>query len=135
MRGILVLFFLVFLTITAKAQNGTSPEIDTATISCKCGHKVDKIPEFPGGEQGFEAFIKKNLKQQANKHDNGRGRVIAAFFIETDGRITNIRIIRGVSSEKDKEVVRLMKKSPRWKPAINNGKPERFEYFIPISFK
>ncbi len=63
-----------------------------------------------------------------------QGKVIIGFVVEKDGRLTNFKIERKLWPEFDKEALRVIRKMPRWKPALLNGKPVRCNYTIPINF-
>ena len=62
------------------------------------------------------------------------GRVIVSFVVEKDGRVTEVRVVKGLSSDVDKEAVRVVSASPKWHPGIQNGKPVRVAYTLPIQF-
>lgn len=88
-------------------------------------------PQFPGGAEKLKEFIKSNLK----KVDSATGkRLIAVFVVEKDGSLTDIRIVRGINEEADKEAIRVLKLSPKWKPGSQNGIVLRVAYSIPITF-
>jgi len=54
--------------------------------------------------------------------------------VEKDGSLTDIKVVRGIGSGCDEEAVRVLKNSPKWKPGIQNGRPVRVQYSVPISF-
>jgi protein TonB len=54
--------------------------------------------------------------------------------VEKDGSLTDIKVTRGIGSGCDEEAVRVLKNSPHWKPGIQNGRPVRVQYSVPISF-
>ena len=93
-------------------------------------------PFFPGGSEALLSFLAENIKypEEAVK-DSIQGRVVVTFIIETDGSISNIQVARGVHPLLDKEAVRVMGLMPKWKPAMNNSKPIRVKYNVPVSFK
>ena len=57
------------------------------------------------------------------------------FIIEKDGRITDVKVSKGVSEELDAEAVRVVSASPKWKPGRINGNRVRSRLTIPIEFK
>ena len=65
---------------------------------------------------------------------NEQGKVYLSFVIELDGSINEVEVLRGVSTLIDREAVRVIKKSPKWKPGILNGKPVRTRVNMPINF-
>ena len=56
------------------------------------------------------------------------------MIIEKNGSLSHIAIARGLSKDIDKEAIRAMTMSPKWKPGTQNGKVVRVEYAVPISF-
>jgi TonB family protein len=96
---------------------------------------VEQVPEFPGGITEFYNFLSKTIRYPNESRKKGiQGRVIIKFIVEKDGELTNFKIARGVESEIDQEALRALKLSPNWKPGIQNGKPVRVAYAVPISF-
>ncbi len=96
---------------------------------------VEKEPNFPGGEAAFASYLGKNIHYPAiAKENNVQGKVFLSFVVERDGSLTDIRVVRGIGSGCDDEAVRVLKASPKWRPGIQNGRPVRVAYTIPISF-
>ncbi|MBC7399567.1 MAG: energy transducer TonB, partial [Mucilaginibacter sp.] len=63
-----------------------------------------------------------------------QGKVIMQFIVEKDGSLTNVKAIKGPGGGTSEEALRVMQKSPKWKPGINDGKPVRVQYAAPIAF-
>ncbi|QHS55425.1 TonB family protein [Mucilaginibacter sp. 14171R-50] len=96
---------------------------------------VEHSPGFPGGQAAFSRFLSKNLKYPAEARKNKvEGRVVVNFVVETDGSLSDIRVLRGVGSGTDEEAVRVLKTSPKWKPGVQNGRKVRVQYTVPITF-
>lgn len=57
------------------------------------------------------------------------------FVVEKDGNLTGIKLERSLAPELDAEAIRLLKESPKWTPGMNNGKPVRVQYSVPVQFK
>lgn len=97
---------------------------------------VEVVPGFPGGLGQFGKFLEKNLRYPAIARENGiKGRVYCSFVVEKDGSLTDIKIARGIGGGCDEEAVRVLKNSPKWTPGIQNGRPVRVSYTIPIVFQ
>ncbi len=64
-----------------------------------------------------------------------RGCVLVQFIVETDGKLTDFRVLEGVSPALDAEALRVVKLMPPWQPGRRNGKPVRFLYVIPVDFR
>ena len=96
---------------------------------------VEKMPQYPGGMVALFEFLEKNLKYPADaQKQKVEGRVIVSFIVETDGSISDINIVRKVFPSLDEEAVRLFGMMPRWSPGLQNGKPVRVKYAIPITY-
>ncbi|MEO3403845.1 TonB family protein [Mucilaginibacter sp. CAU 1740] len=96
---------------------------------------VEQVPEFAGGLEKFGAYLSKNIRYPAVARENNvQGRVICTFVVERDGSLTDIKVVRGIGSGCDEEAIRVLKNSPKWKPGIQNGRPVRVQYSVPISF-
>ena len=63
------------------------------------------------------------------------GRVLVTFIINRDGSIANIKVVKSVHPLLDNEARRVVKLMPHWKPGIEDGKPCRTMFAIPIEFK
>jgi protein TonB len=96
---------------------------------------VEKEPMFKGGEEAFRNYLGKNIKYPAvAKENNVQGKVFLSFVVEKDGSLTDIKIVRDIGSGCGDEAVRVLRNSPKWSPGIQNGRPVRVAYTIPVSF-
>ena len=97
---------------------------------------VEVLPGFPGGLEAFGKFLGKNLRYPPIARENGiQGRVFCSFVVERDGSLTDIKVARGIGGGADEEAVRVLKSSPKWTPGIQNGRPVRVSYTVPIFFQ
>jgi protein TonB len=93
---------------------------------------LDEMPSPVGGQAAWSKFLQKNLRYPDTDQE---GRVIISFIIEKDGHLTDLKILKGVVSELDREAMRVLALAPAWKPGLQNGKPVRVKYTIPIIFQ
>lgn len=92
-------------------------------------------PDFPGGDMERIRYLQENIKYPTMARESGiQGTVYVSFIIETNGSITNIKIMRGIGGGCDEEVISLIKKMPYWKPGTQNGKPVRVQFNMPVKF-
>ena len=85
--------------------------------------RVEKMPEFPGGNEELSKFLVRNIKYPLLAQENGiQGRVICQFIVNADGSIENIEVVRGVEESLDQEAIRVLKLMPNWKPGRQAGK-------------
>ncbi|MFY0483220.1 energy transducer TonB [Flavobacterium sp. PLA-1-15] len=88
-------------------------------------------PQFKGGISEFYNYIGKNYRVPEVEGLNGK--VYVQFVIEKDGSLADIKIIRDIGHGTGEEAIRVLKNSPKWIPAKQNGRPVRVLYSLPIS--
>lgn len=96
-----------------------------------------EIPaEYRGGITAMYKFLQRTVKYPVYAKRMGiQGRVFAQFIVGTDGTLTDIKIIKGVSETLDHEAMRVIKAMPPWKPGVLRGLPVKCQFVLPISFK
>ena len=97
---------------------------------------IEEKPSFNGGDANeFSKWVNAHLVYPKIAKENGvQGRVNLQFTIKADGSVTNVKVLRGVDESLDKEAVRVVASSPKWKPAYSNGKPLDVIYTFPVCF-
>src|SRR6195952_3584511 len=114
---------------------GTSDAKVTEEDPNKIFTSVEQVPEFPGGLEAFGKYLGKSIRYPAVARENGtQGRVIVSFVCEKDGSLTDVKVARDIGDGCGDEAVRVIKASPKWSPGIQNGRPVRVAYSVPISF-
>ncbi|MES2575188.1 MAG: energy transducer TonB [Bacteroidota bacterium] len=112
------------------AGTGTAKVVEEDnTIYSTAGIEVQ--PEYPGGIQKFYAFVSKNY--QMPEEEGLKGKVYVSFVVEKDGSLTDIKVLRDIGYGTGKEAIRVLKSTPKWTPAEQNGKKVRCAYTLPIS--
>ena len=97
---------------------------------------VEVMPEYPGGLENLITFLGENIQYPADAQKNSiQGRVIVEFIVNTDGSVTEPRIVRGVDSALDKEALRVISLMPKWKPGMQGGEKVRVKFTVPVSFR
>ncbi|MBE0638465.1 MAG: energy transducer TonB [Bacteroidales bacterium] len=96
---------------------------------------VESMPEFPGGDAARMKFLQDNIKYPQLARESGiQGTVYVTFVVETDGRVTDVRVLRGIGGGCDEEAVRVIQMMPRWNAGKQRGKPVRVQFNMPIRF-
>ena len=128
---IFVLSFLWVATLTSNAQDDKKVnEQDQVFVD------YEENAQFPGGEQECFKFLAANVKYPAECIEKGiQGRVIVSFIIETDGTLDEIKTMRSPDPLLTKEAERVVALMPKWKPAMQNGKPVRSRFALPVMFR
>ena len=83
---------------------------------------VDLKPEVPGGGRSLINFINSNRKYPEQAYREGiQGRVTCSFIVNVDGKLSHIRVLRGVEPSLNDEAVRIISEMPEWTPGQING--------------
>ncbi len=95
----------------------------------------ETFPEYPGGDDARSRFLVNNVKYPADAmKDRIQGTVYLSFYIETNGKINDIKIRRSPSDILSEEAIRVVKLMPAWKPGTRKGKPVRVRFNMPLKF-
>lgn len=95
-----------------------------------------KMPEFPGGETERNKFLSENIVYPHEAARKGyQGTVYISFVIESDGKVADIKLLRGSGGGLSEEALRVVGLMPKWKPGTRKGKPVRVLFNMPIYFK
>jgi TonB family protein len=108
------------------------------TINLKIGVDTPKVeqPSFPGGMPALGKFLGMNLRYPKAAKDAGiQGKVVLSFIVDQEGSISDIKVLRGIGAGCDEEAIRVLKLSPKWEPATQNGKKVRVLQTLPINFR
>jgi len=96
---------------------------------------VDFLPEFVGGMTALRKFLANNIEYpEEATEENIEGTVYAKFVVTKDGSIANIEIERKLGYGCDQEVIRVLKRMPKWRPAKLQGKEVNYLFRLPVKF-
>lgn len=96
---------------------------------------VEVMPEFPGGKKALMQYLAENITYPAEAKKEGvQGRVFINFTIEKNGKVNDVKVLRGIGSACDEEALRVVRSLPDWKPGLQDGIPVRVFYNLPIKF-
>lgn len=102
-------------------------------------YDCDQRPMFLNStdpRQFLEKWVYQYLKYPESAILEGiQGRVIVEFIIGTDGKVSDVRVTRGVSPELDAEAVKVVSASPKWRPGRLKGNKVRTSMTIPVEFR
>ena len=98
---------------------------------------VDIQPQFPGGERGLINFVNKTREYPYHAYKNKiQGRVLCSFIVGTDGRVSDIRVIRGAGDESlNREAIRVIGKMPKWSVGKVGDHAVPVRVVLPIAFR
>jgi protein TonB len=93
-----------------------------------------RAPQFPGGTAAWLNFLGKHLRPVQDLEPGEKRSCLIRFSVDEEGTITNFVVIQSGGNEFDNEVIRVLKKMPKWLPAIQNGKPTAVSFTQPVTF-
>ena len=110
----------------------SEPPLEESAISIT----AEIMPEFPGGQAAFTRFLSKNLRVPENSMDPGQQiRIVVRFVVGKEGEISDFVFLQTNGEVFEEEVLRVMKKMPKWKPGSQNGKKVRVYFNLPVIFQ
>lgn len=95
------------------------------------------MPSFEGGGlNAFRTWVMRNLRYPQYEYERGvSGVVRVSFVVGKDGPVQDMEVLSSPSKGLSKEVLRVIKSAPKWKPATIDGNAVRMKYVLPIAFK
>ena len=102
-------------------------------------NECEQVPMFlnsPDPRKFLKEWVYQYLKYpESAVRDGIQGRVMVDFIIEKDGKVTNVRVSKGVSEELDAEAVKVVAASPKWRAGRVDGNKVRTSMSIPVEFR
>jgi TonB family protein len=106
--------------------------------SAKTFTVVQVEAEFPKGLKGWRTYLEKNLKIPDRFTNlvkgNGRATVVLTFRVDKTGNVSNVQLQRSAEWSVDMEAIRVVRNSPKWEPATQDGKPVIYRQRQSITF-
>jgi protein TonB len=96
---------------------------------------VEDMPAFPGGDAALLKYIAQNVEYPPIAKENGiTGVVYVSYIVGKDGKVRDVKVVRGADPFLDKEAKRVVKTLSGYKPGKQRGKPVPVQFTIPIRF-
>ncbi|HTJ11069.1 MAG TPA: energy transducer TonB, partial [Dinghuibacter sp.] len=114
--------------VNAPAKGGDDGPLDGRFIP------IEKMPEFPGGEEALRRFFMRYLQTPDELESGAKVKVMIRFVVGKDGSLSAYAVQQSGGQIFDNEVVRVLKKMPKWTPGIQNGKPVAVYFSLPVTF-
>ncbi len=100
---------------------------------------VDAKPLFLNSDDPntfLERWVYPYLKYPRYAQENGiQGRVLVDFIVDEKGRVTDVKVSRGVHASLDEEAVRVVAASPKWRPGRRHGKKVKVAVTVAVDFR
>lgn len=126
---------LVEDSVVAEEINSQPAENTTVSEAEEMFVVAEQAPEFPGGEEARLKFIETNIvyPEQARK-EKISGTVYTEFVVGKDGKISDVKVYKGIGGGCDEEALRIVNMFPNWKPGKQKGKEVMVRFRMPIKF-
>jgi hypothetical protein len=112
-------------------------QTDSAESGLHVFTKVDKEAAYPGDEQAWRKFLEKSLNPNVSVDHGaptGYYTVMVQFVVSTEGTVSDIKPLTSIGYGMEQEVVRILRKSGAWEPAMLGGKPVNAYRKQPVTF-
>ena len=97
---------------------------------------VEQMPTFPGGEAALMKYLSSHIQYPTMAQENNvQGKVIVQFVVTKTGKVSEVKVVRSVDKDLDREAVRVCKSLPNFVPGRQNGQPVSVWYTLPVTFK
>ncbi|MGM9828579.1 MAG: energy transducer TonB [Muribaculaceae bacterium] len=97
---------------------------------------VEQMPQYPGGDAELMKYLSSHIQYPAMAIENNvQGRVMVQFVVTKTGAIGEVKVVRGVDRDLDKEAIRVVKSLPNFIPGKIEGKAVNVWYTLPVTFK
>lgn len=123
--------------VHGSAKNGISALKHKKEVDPNQIYRIaDEMPEYPGGINVLQTYIANEIRYPKKAEKNRiEGKVFVSFVVGKSGEVKNVFVNRGVSSELDKEALRVVSNLPKWTPGKHKGNLVNVAYTLPINFK
>ena len=130
--SILLLTFILFSNTTEGQSNDNNSNSHEYIFT-----KIDVEADFPGGNQDWSNFLSANLNSNVPGDKGcpaGKYQIVIRFLIDKEGNVDNIVPETKFGYGMEEEVIRVIKLSPKWKPAMQNGRKVKAYKRQPLMF-
>lgn len=131
------LFFMAIVS-AANAQVDSMKVPDYIDSSeQKIFEKVEIEASFPGGDRAWRSFLERTLNASTpvdHGAQAGTYTVVIQFVVDRNGNISDIKPLTNHGYGMEKEVIRVLQKSPKWLPAIQDGRQVKAFRKQPVTF-
>ena len=100
--------------------------------------KVEIEASFPGGDAKWRRYLEQNANGQVatdNGAPEGTYTTVVQFVVDKEGNISDVRALTNHGYGMEQEAMRVIKKGPKWTPAVQNGRQVKAFRKQPITFQ
>ncbi|MBC7720704.1 MAG: energy transducer TonB [Pedobacter sp.] len=99
---------------------------------------VEVVAQFPGGLDAWKKYLERNLNAglpAENGATSGKYSVIVSFVVDNEGNISEVKAENAPGFGTEAEAIRIIKKGPKWQPAIQNGRKVAYRVKQQVTFQ
>ena len=96
---------------------------------------ADVMPEYEGGKAALYAFLSRNLQSPQELDEGEKVVVRIQFVVDIDGRLRDYTVFQSGGKNFDNEVIRVLRKMPKWKPGKSLNKHVAVYHVLPVTFQ
>jgi protein TonB len=100
--------------------------------------KVEIEASFPGGDGKWRQYLERNANGQVatdNGAPEGTYTTVVQFVVDKEGNISDVRSLTNHGYGMEDEAMRVIRKGPKWTPAVQNGRQVKAYRKQPITFQ
>ena len=131
MKKLVLVIMMACIAFASFAQDKNAAMEVKSTVASG----FDKCAMYPGGENGMNTFIHKNIDYPMAAMKSGKeGNVTVRFTVNTDGSVSNVKVVKGLEPSIDAEAVKVVSKMKGWTPAMKGGMAVPMDYQVNCNF-
>lgn len=120
---------------TTQSSNDVYAKKDEGMIQSEVYSIVDKMPQYPYGDEALATFFSQQIRYPKEARQEGiEGRIVCSFIVASDGTISNIEVVKGITPQLNREAMRVINLMPKWTPGERNGEKVNVKCLLPIDF-
>ncbi len=124
--------------VTRELKNEVVVEekVEVKEVKEEIFRSVEQMPTFPGGDAALMKYLSSHINYPTMAQENNiQGKVVVQFVVTKTGKVGEVKVVRSVDKDLDREAVRVCKSLPNFVPGRQNGQPVSVWYTLPVTFK
>lgn len=143
MKALITTLIIIFSSHLTFSQEGEKKEIfdlvEDMPIFPSCAKKKSKVKRESCTNYEIQMFVVKNVRFPSSQFGKGlSGTSYVQYVINKQGIVDQIKIVKGFDHKEgylfDEEAIKVIKKLPKFLPAMTKGIPQKVQYTMPIRF-
>jgi protein TonB len=137
-----------------KDEGIVAPPVDDGVVEAPVVEDEDKVfqkveidAEFPGGNKAWFRYVSREIERNMDElqDDGNSGTVVVLFIVDREGGVSEVRALGcseagvpnclGPATKLAQVAVAAIKKGPKWKPAVQNGRNVKAYRRQPVTFR